>query len=297
MTQSADATQLSTDQLSADAPTPPDTAHDTEPSLSTTVAPHQLTLRDGALEMPALMWVAEGANDATRPVAPALVVLPDFYGFDEAFQSAAARLCGLGYTVLAPDLTAQTDLPTPDAAPSDLDDWVLKQSDAANVKKALSALGFLRAQEVVDPERLGILGWGWSGALALMAAGHGDALRVVCDIGGTITYPVLTANRPGSPLNFLADVEAVIFAAFAGQDLAFPDDEIRRLRTHIVDNAKNGEVKSYDAPARFWRNDTLPQTQAFWRRLGNFLAENLAGTRAGIEPLGEYPNQEARIQA
>lgn len=276
----------------------PSTATPTnEEPFTNAIVPHQLTLRYGAAEMPALMWMAEGANDLNASPPPAVVVLPDIFGLDAQFQSAAAELCSLGYTVLAPDLTADTGLPASDAAPSDVDDWVLKQSDAAHVKKALLALDFLRAQEVVDGGRLGLMGWGWSGALALMAAGHGGDLRVVCDIGGTITYPVLTANRPGSPLNFVADIEAIIFAAFAGQDPTFPDEEIQRLRTHIVENAKTGEVKIYEAPARFWLNNALPQTQAFRRRLGNFLAENLAGTREGVEPLGEYPNQEARIQA
>lgn len=254
-------------------------------------APQSLTMRDAQGEMPALVWHPDAET------APVLVMLPDYFGTDEPLQHAAARLCDAGYLVLVPDLLHNSGVPAPDAL-AEIEDWALKQSDAANVTKVLRAVEFARALEGADSTRAGILGWGWSGALALIAASHDAPVRVVCDIGGAINYPVTTANRPGSPMNFIADLEAVIFAAFPGADPAFPDEEVRRLHARIVEHDKVGEVKVYDlAPPRFWRDDSLPQTRAFWRRLLNFLAENLAMTQEGTEPLGGYPNEEARLMA
>lgn len=263
-------------------------------SLST---PQNLTLHDASGAVAATLWRPHADADAASSRAPILVMLPDYYGLDEALQNAAARVCALGYMVLVPDILAGTNVPAPDAAPDELGDWALKQSDSANVNRVLRAIESARELEGADAERVGVLGWGWSGALALIAAGHGAPVRVACDIGGTISYPVTTANRPGSPLNFVADLNATFFAAFASEDEAFPDEEIRRLHARLVEHEKSGEVKVYQAPAHFWRDDSLPQTQAFWRRLTHFLAENLSGTEEGNEPLGAYPNEEARLQA
>ena len=77
----------------------------------------------------------------------------------------------------------------------------------------------------------------------------------------------------------------------------------------IVEHDKRGEIKFYpDAPPRFWRDDSLPQTQALWRRIANFIDEYVRegelepGDEAthqspqGIPDSG-YPNEQSRLHA
>lgn len=255
-----------------------------------TAEPTTVSVPIASFEMPALFFAA--ASEA----APALVLLHDIYGWDEAAHHTAKRLNTLGYTVLMPDLFARNAAP-PDADETALSNYVSDLSDPVVIRDALAALDFLVTQAGVDATRMGLIGWGWGGAHALMAASYDERARVVIDIGGELTYPVLTAEKPGSPLNFVADIQGVIFGAFAGQDPMFPALEIGRLRARIVEHDKTGEIKIYEAPARFWRDEQLPQTRAFWRRLENFLDTNLKNPGESDEPLGDYPNEASRLQA
>jgi carboxymethylenebutenolidase len=249
---------------------------------------------------------ASAANtvaDAAPPY-PALVVLHDIHGLDDATREAAARLSRLGYVCLAPDLFARSGGPQDTSSETALMNFTLSLSDAQMIADALAALSALTSRDDVDANRLGIVGWGWGGAFALMAAAHDHRAVVACDIGGDITYPVLTPQKPGSPLNFLANIEGALFAAYPGGDPAFPPIEIERLRTRLIEHDKPGEVKIYDgAPPRFWRDGSLPQTASLWRRLENFLLDYLIHTHepAFIDPYGlpedGYPNEESRLHA
>ncbi len=156
-------------------------------------------------------------------------------------------------------------------------------------------MNWLAGRDDVDERQLGIVGWGWGGAYALMAAAHDARIRVAVDIGGDVTYPVLTAQKPGSPLNFVGDIEGALFAAFPENDPQIPRNEIERLRFRIIDHDKRGEVKVYpNTPPHFWRDESLPQTQLLWRRVEAFLGEHIAEQEAWGEG---YPNEESRLHA
>jgi len=253
-----------------------------------------ISINARGLEIPAQLF---SPNTDAVP-APGLVVLHDIFGLDEWTQQAAARLAGFGYVTVAPDLYARGGAPPDASSEAALYDFANSMHDSHLVNDALAALDWLAARDDVDAARLALLGWGWGGAYALMAAGHDARIITVADIAGAITYPVLTAKKTGSPLNFIADIEGTIFAAFPASDPLIPMNEIERLRGRLVEHDKRGEVKIYpDAPPRFWRDDALPQTTALWRRLENFLQTNLMEPQESQEPLGDYPNEESRLHA
>ena len=241
---------------------------------------------------------------------PLLLVLHDIYGLDDFTKSVAERLVPQGFDVATPDLfvaapakaqpeTKEGEGDKESAAPADFTDYADTLSDAKIVESIIAALDKVSAQ-VGSGSQVGIIGWGWSGAYALMAAAHDARFSVVADIGGVITYPVQTAQRPGSPLNFLANIEGTLFAAFAGADPSFPANEIGRLRSQMINQDKRGEIKVYDqAPARFWRDADLPQTAQLWRRLEGFLREHMIEDISPdeIDEEGGYPNEASRLHA
>ena len=242
---------------------------------------------------------------------PLLLVLHDIYGLDDFTKSVAERLVPQGFDVATPDLfadapakveteTKESDAAEADAAPADFTDYADTLSDSKIVENIIAALDKVSARADISGSQIGIIGWGWSGAYALMAAAHDARFSVVADIGGVITYPVQTAQRPGSPLNFLANIEGALFAAFAGADTNFPDNEIQRLRGQMINQDKRGEIKVYgDAPARFWRDESLPQTAQLWRRLEGFLREHMQEDVSPdeIDEEGGYPNEASRLHA
>jgi len=261
--------------------------------------------------MPALAPEVSTANPTDTATAnptdtrhPALLVLHDWHGLDDTTAQASARLSQAGFVTYAPDLLART-APPEGADDAALADWALSLSDAQVVDDVLAALDELASRADVDAARLGIVGWGWSGSYAMMAAAHDGRVRAACDIGGEITYPVLTARRPGSPLNFVANLNGALFAAFAGSDPVFPANEIDRLRARLIEHDKIGEVKNYEgAPPRFWRQPHLPQTAALWLRMTSFLNLHLAPPGSLEEPTSDelqpetgQANEASRLHA
>jgi carboxymethylenebutenolidase len=250
------------------------------------------------------LWAPSAGDSPAGTRSPGLILLHDFYGMDEHTRAAAARLSAMGFKVLAPDLFTNGG-PTDTSSDAALADWTVTVSDSKIVAQIRGALDALAAQPSVDTSKLGIVGWGWGGTYSLLAAAHDRRPTAVADIGGDISYAVLTANRPGSPLNFVANLEAALFAAFPGDDPAFPVNEAERLRARLTEHDKRGEVKVYpDAPARFWRQESLPQTVNLWRRLEGFLRFNILPREEQPElpmpqahPEDGYPNEESRIHA
>lgn len=248
---------------------------------------------------------APASTSLQKAPRPLLLVLHDIYGLDDFTKSVAERLVPQGFDVATPDLfadapaKAETEAKAGDdsAAPADFTDYADTLSDAKIVENIIAALDKVHSQTAFSGSPVGIIGWGWSGAHALMAAAHDARFSVVADIGGVITYPVQTAQRPGSPLNFLANIEGALFAAFPGADTTFPPNEIARLRGQMTNQDKRGEIKVYDqAPARFWRDADLPQTAQLWRRLEGFLREHMQED-GEIDEEGGYPNEESRLHA
>jgi len=262
--------------------------------------------KNGAISAIAFDAQNNASNDDTSPDENcALVLLHDVHGLDEATQQAAAHLADLGYAVVAPDLFAYN--PPVAVEGKELDeaallDYASTLSDSRAVEEALAAIEML-AQNNDSSTRIGVVGFGWGGAIALMAASHDSRVRVAANIGGTISYPVLSPQRPGSPLNFVANLEGALFAAFAGHDACTPHNEIERLRARLVEHDKKGEVKTYDATARFWRDEQNPATRALWLRLENFLNDYLredpeaAFTAPQELPEDGYPNDASRLHA
>ncbi|MDF2441652.1 MAG: carboxymethylenebutenolidase [Abditibacteriota bacterium] len=248
-----------------------------------------ITGRSGTL--PAHLLTSGGATTAS----PAIIVVHDATGPDEWIQQAGSRLASVGFTMLLPNLFANSAAPADDGEVAQ-QDFLLSLSDTRIVSDLLAVVDWLSARGHIQ---IGIIGWGWGGAYALMAAAHDTRLRAVVDVAGTISYPVSTPNRVGSPLNFVADLEGALLAAYPGADPQFAANEIERLRGRLVEHDKNGEVKVYpDAPPRFWHDERSPHTLLLWRRITDFLQENLIDADDEHPAFGEgYPNEESRLHA
>ena len=236
---------------------------------------------------------------ATTQTPATIIFLHDINGLDDWSQSAAQRLADSGYTVVAPDLFAGLNYPQgEDGAPPTeiaLQDFALQVSDSQVVENIIGAL-----KNTTSSTRCGVVGWGWSGAYALMAGAHDARFEAIADIDGDISYAVNTVNRPGSPLNFIGGIEGAFFGAFAGDDAAFPEVEVHRLRNRLIEHDKIGEVKLYPNVARrFWRDDSLPQTALVWKRLEQFLRGTLLNEdETEIEySTGDSPNEASRLHA
>lgn len=266
---------------------------------------HNASIATSNRDLPALVFVPSSSGDeldrelpmaedaaedtATHVVAgdiqglsPALIVVHDHYGLDDHTSLSAQRLAEAGCMVVVPDLFHPE---TPDvSSESAMQAFTLGLPDSKLVSDLSAAVSWLQTQDKVDAERIGVVGWGWGGAYALMLAGHDSRVKLAVDVGGHLTYPVLTAEKPGSPLNFVGSIEGAFLAAFAAEDAQLPAIEIERLKQQIAEHERRGEVKTYSGTkSRFWRDADLPQTRLLWRRIEGLLESEFGEQRAAQE--------------
>ena len=253
----------------------------------------RITVNHHTFDIPLEFWVP--AAEAAATDRPALLLLHDQWGPDDFTRAAALRLADAGYVVALPDLFARRGGPAEDSEVA-RQDFLFGLSDSEVVTDALAVLDSLTRRGDVKPKLLGVIGWGWGGARAIMIGGHDARVRAVVNIGGDITFPVLTANHTGSPLNFIADLEGSIFAAYPEKGKQ-PSSEIMRLRERIIEHDKVGDVKIYPGTTdRFWREDT-PQAALLWSRIEQFLAESFDPPLDDEFYDAGYPNEESRLHA
>jgi carboxymethylenebutenolidase len=285
------------------------------------IVPQNVSISTQNGDVPALLFPGAGSGDdavpgadpasgdSGSPTLSAIVMLHDIDGIDDVTQQAASRLAASGYTVVVPDLFASSGGPQDVEDETAMRDYVSTLSDTRVVQEALSAVNFVSGSQNAATARIGVIGWGMGGAYAMMTAAYNSNILVAVNVGGEISYPVLTAQKPGSPLNFVANLGGALLAAYPGNDPMFPEIEVERLGARLVEHDKRGEVKVYpDAPPRFWRDASLPQTQALWRRIEHFLDEYLredevepGDSATHLSPQGipdsGYPNEESRLHA
>ncbi len=245
-------------------------------------------------DIPVEFWVP-GDQSSAIAVRPALLLLHEESGPDDFLRAAGARLAESGYIVALPDLFARRPAPQDDSEVA-RQDFLFTLPDSEVISDILAVSGFLRGHEAVNKNALGVLGWGWGGAFALMAAAHDARLRAVVNVGGDITYPSHSQNHTGSPLNFVADIEGAVFAAFAEND-AQPRGEISRLRERLIEHDKIHEVKVFSGTTgRFWREDT-PPAALLWRRIEQFLANAFTLPSDAEFVDAGYANEASRLHA
>jgi carboxymethylenebutenolidase len=235
--------------------------------------------------VPAHFWT-------TTTPSPALLFLHDGNGGDAWATDAASRLAALGFAVLLPDLLAQL----PPVETGARAGQVMDLADAQILADVTRVGDWLARQDNVT-DQLGIAGWGWGGTYALLAGAHDERWRVIVDVDGVLTYPTFSAGRPASPLNFVAEIEGTIFAAYASCHNEVSHNDIDRLRGKLREHDKIGEVKLIDAEAGFWRDAGAPATALLWRRLSAFLQEHFGEEETPGWAVAGAANEESRLHA
>jgi len=197
---------------------------------------------------------ATGSGVLFAPAAPgprpALIVVHEDYGLNAWVKEAAADLASQGYAVLAIDLfdgKVFTDLMDAHIMESRLDS---KQV----VGQVQGGIGFLAAQPNVDPQRIGILGWGSGGGYALEAAIADPRLRAV----------VVCYGRVPTEAKTLATLEGAVLGIFAGKDLGITQETLDQFTAAMGKAGKRlGGLHLYDdMPHGFLNPAVLPEPTA-----------------------------------
>ncbi len=212
-------------------------------------APDEPFTISGQLRMP-----SGSDSDELSPGIPAVVILHGSSGIDSRGSFYAEALNEAGFATLEIDMWGARGLAGGGDRPA---------LPTLTVPDAFSALKYLAANPVIDPDRIGVIGFSWGGVVSLLAANqaytdqYGEGLAFA---GHIAHYPVCWAYNVGIP--------GIIFDVLTGNPVLIQIGEL--------DDYDEGPGPCYSLAAPFENVSVTvyPEAHHAWDRLQQALTIN-----------------------
>jgi len=198
---------------------------------------------------------------------PGVVVIHEAYGLNDNIREIAGRFAAEGYVALAVDLFGSRSRAVCMAR---MLGSMMAGRDPYAVPDLAAALDYLAAQPLVDPDRVGAIGFCMGGGLTIAWARSEQRLRAIAPFYGTNPRP-LEAVRRLCP----------VVGSYPGKD--FTARSGRKLDTHLTHIGVDHDIKVYPGARHSFFND---QGRAYdaaaaadaWQRTLDFFAEHLGSS-------------------
>ncbi len=226
------------------------------------------------LELPVSFSTPNGVADGflyTRDDAkprPGIIHLTDIHGVRAASRGMARRLAEAGYTVLLPNVFYRTGKPPLFDFPVNFAEDRTKQRFAeltqlltpeAIARDATAYIDFLHAQKATAPGPVGVVGYCFTGAMALrIAAARPDVIVAAASFHGG----GLHTDAPTSPDRELPKVKAQLHFGHAFEDRSMPAEAIVAFDQALAAWGGRYESLVYDQARHGW---TVPDSAAYNR--------------------------------
>jgi carboxymethylenebutenolidase len=179
---------------------------------------------------------------------PGLVLLHDRWGLTPHIRTQARRFAEQGYYVIAPDLFNRQVATSPEQAQA-----LIGQVSETARSHVVAAIHALLTHHKCN-SKLGIIGWGIGGRLALQTAIYRE------DLGGVVTFYSLPGQEiTPAELRMLGEP---LLAIFGSQDPACPTDQIEQLRQTLAGRPLPHEVIVYPTVGCDFFDDSRPAFDA-----------------------------------
>lgn len=204
---------------------------------------------------------------------PMMLIVHDYFDPDDYYFDLADQFAAAGYLAVCPDLFhRQGDLTeqTHEKAGARIggvgDDQALDDLDVV--------LEHLRGEGLVGD--LAVTGFCWGGRIAyLFAARHREVRALVVMYGHLGAWSGPEGNKPYSPLDEAAKIDARVIGSYGGGDESIPLDQVRDMEKRLREHGVSAELKVYDgAPHCFFRTPEWKEaSDDVWKRVLSGLKE------------------------
>jgi len=214
----------------------------------------------------------------TKDRLPAVVYLHGSGGDRTQLLPLASWLAARGAVALTLTLPSGDAAPPSGLSPEETLRWQ-RDTIVDDVVAVRRALDVLAADERVDPERLGLVGWSFGGRLGALVAGVDDRLRAttlmsagaapvseyVAAAPAELRDDVEEVLPPIDPLSRIGDADGAVFLQAGRSDSIVPESALQALADAAPDGTR---VTWYDAEHDL--NDSANRDQLAWlsERLG-----------------------------
>lgn len=187
----------------------------------------------------------------TRPKGddrrPAVVVVHEWRGINDHIRDVARRLAKAGYVALAPDLLSRrggtASFPRPEAASEAL----LKIDNETLLGDLTGGVNFLKAQNFVRANKIGVVGFCWGGGKALLLTTRSK------DLAAAVIY---YGDSPRN-LDDVKNITAPVLGQYGGADDRITSG-VPKLEEAMKKYGKSFEYKVYAGAKHAFNTDTNP---------------------------------------
>jgi len=219
---------------------------------------------------------------------PGILYLTDIGGIRAANREAAGRLAKEGYAVLMPNVFYRTGrvplqptlrtLTTDEAKKQRMAELTQPLTPEAMEEDAAAYIGFLASQGCVRPGAIGVVGYCFTGKMALYtAAALPDNIAAAASIhgGGLFT------EAPTSPHLTLPRIKARLYFAHATNDRSMPEEAIAKLDRALAAWGGKYESEVYKDAFHSWTSSdspvyNAPQAERAFQKLTELFTETLS---------------------
>ncbi len=215
-----------------------------------------------------------------------MIFLTDIGGIRPSQRQMARRLASEGYTVLMPNVFYRTGRPS-------IFDFPLKIGEERTMKRLAELSGpltpeaaerdasayvdFLAASNSVSEGPIGVVGYCFSGALALrIAAARPDRIATAASFHGGMLF----TDAPTCPHLLLPRIRARLYFGHATQDISMPQDAIEKLDHALQGWGGKYQSEVYEGAYHSWTVPDSPvynepQAEKAFAKLTELFAETL----------------------
>jgi carboxymethylenebutenolidase len=176
---------------------------------------------------------------------PGIVLIQEWWGIEPHVVELAHKFAASGFVVFVPDHYHGRVVTEPDEAGKEM--MMLFDNLQLAIKEIGASIDYLRAQDDVEPKKVGVVGFCMGGLLAFKAAEtFGDKLGAA--------VPVYGVNYQPSPED-AAKVQAPVLAIYGEQDPFVPREQIDRIAEAYRQAGKDLTISVYPAGHAFFNPD------------------------------------------
>lgn len=218
---------------------------------------------------------------------PGVIHLTDIGGIRPAHREMAKRLAAKGYVVLMPNVFYRTSkLPVFNFKFQINDERTMKRigelatplTPEAMVRDASAYVDFLSSHKAVRGAGLGVVGYCFTGAMALRsAAARPDVIRAAASLHGGWLF----TDAPHSPHTVLPQVKARLYFGHAVEDNTMPKEAIEKLEAALAAWGGSYQSETYEGAYHSWTVPDSPvhhpaQAERAFEKVTALFAETLS---------------------
>jgi len=201
---------------------------------------------------------------------PAVVVVHEWRGINDHIRDVARRLAKAGYVALAPDLLSRrggtASFPSPEAA----NETLLKIDNETLLGDLTGGVNFLKAQNFVCPNKIGVVGFCWGGGKSLLLTTRSK------DLAAAVIY---YGDNPRN-LDDVKNITAPVLGHYGEADQRITS-AVPKLEEAMKKYGKSFEYKVYAGAPHAFNTDTNPRSyreeaaKEAWSRTLEFFKKHL----------------------